>query len=176
MQDLANERINKRPQPQLRQERRQGWRISKLVIFICCVNVVLISLAAFVWHYWMLEQTAATDRENQAVSFSLSGADESMGMGWGCRTPEECKQAIASLTRAIAYKPNSSNALCKRAWIYDTMGLYELAAQDATQAIRFNSLSADAYEARSYAYVHLGQQDKADQDLATADLIPTNPH
>lgn len=153
--------------------RRHRWRISTPVIVINGAIVVVISLAIFSWQYWTPNQTAAIDRENQAVSFSPSSADESMGMGWGCRTPEECRQAIVSLTKAIALKPNSSFAFCKRGWIYDTMGSYEQAVLDATQAIRLNSLNADAYEARSYAYAHLGQQDKADRDLETADRIPT---
>jgi tetratricopeptide (TPR) repeat protein len=156
--------------------RREGWRIPKPVIIICSAIVVLISLAVFFSRYWTLDHSAAIDGENQAVSFSQTGADESMGMGWGCRTSEECKQAVVSLTNAITAKPNSSNALCKRAWIYDTMGQYEHAVQDATQAIRFNSLNADAYEARSSAYAHLGQQDKADLDLGIADRLPTDPH
>jgi tetratricopeptide (TPR) repeat protein len=138
--------------------------------------VLLFSLLFILTLYWTSDRSAVLDRQNQAYSFSLPGADQSMGMGWGCRTPEECKDAISSLTQAIAQKPGSSNAFCKRAWVYDTMGLYKEALQDASQAVRLDKNNADAYEARAYAYAHLDQEEKATLDVNKADSIPTNPH
>jgi len=121
--------------------------------------------------------TTSEDHSVQAASFSSPGADESMGMGWGYRSEAECRLALPSLTKAIRIKPRSSNAYCKRAWVYNTMGFFRKRSEmQPTKAIRLNPKNAEAYQARSYAYSSLGQQSKADRDQSTYDSFPTDPH
>lgn len=121
------------------------------------------------------DDTSKEDQAVQAVSFSMPDADESIGMGWGCRSQAECKRAIKSLTKAIHEKPNSSNAYCKRAWVYFTLGQFRKAIKDAGKSIQFNPKNADAYQVRSCAYGSLGQDRKMSRDEERYMKLATEP-
>jgi Tfp pilus assembly protein PilF len=120
--------------------------------------------------------TTRDDQAVQAASFSMPDADESIGMGWGCRSEAECRRAIKSLTNAIRLKPDSSNAYCKRAWIYFTLGQFHKAIKDAGKSIHFDPKNADAYQVRSYAYGSLGQDHRMSLDEAKYMKLATQPH
>jgi Tfp pilus assembly protein PilF len=110
--------------------------------------------------------TAAEDRAHQTAEFTIPGAYDPIGMGWGYPSGAASKLAIKSLTKAIHRNPKSSNAYCKRAWIYFSLGQYHEAVEDAGKSIHFNPKNADAYQVRSYAYGSLGQEHRMSLDDA----------
>jgi hypothetical protein len=124
-------------------------------------------------------QTVESAKEHQSISTARSAkpdADEAIGMGWGCRLDVDCRREIKAITKDISVRPNSSNAYCKRAWMYFTLGQFHKAIQDAGKSIRLNQKNADAYEVRSCAYGSLGQERKESQDAERYNALATDPH
>jgi hypothetical protein len=101
-----------------------------------------------------LESHKAIDSD-RAVQ-GVSGEDDTIGMGWGCSSPKECRIAINALTKDIRQNPKSSNRYCKRAWMYYTIGQFRKAIKDANKSLRLNPKNEDAREVRSNAYGSLG--------------------